>query len=492
MNAALPSISDVVNDNDLFAPHFRNRQSWAPWFGFNKALFGLPLDDTELALFRECTGRDVPPTERVAEGWLIVGRRGGKSRDLALIGSYIATFLDWTPFLAPGERGYVVVVAADRRQCRTIMSYCRAFIARTPLLAALVERDTPEELELRNGITIEVATSSYRTTRGRTIVAALCDENAFWADETGANPASEVIASLRPAMATIPGALLLVASSPYSKRGPLWDAFKRYFSKPGPILVWKAPTRTMNPSVPQAVIDEAYERDPSSAAAEYGADFRNDIAGFVLREVVDAAVIEGRFELPPISTARYVAFTDPSGGSSDSMTLAIAHAEKETIILDAVREWRPPFSPDAVVSEAAALLKSYRVTKVCGDRYAGEWPRERFKVHGVQYEPSEQNKSELYLSLLPLLNSRRVELLDLPRLTAQLCNLERRTARGGRDSVDHPPGAHDDVANAAAGVLVNVASRRGGHLVISDAALVRAARPRPPQSRYGSRTPVFF
>jgi len=34
--------------------------------------------------------------------------------------------------------------------------------------------------------------------------------------------------------------------------------------------------------------------------------------------------------------------------------------------------------------------------------------------------------------------------------------LERRTAQGGRDSIDHPPGAHDDLANAAAGALVSV------------------------------------
>jgi hypothetical protein len=33
-------------------------------------------------------------------------------------------------------------------------------------------------------------------------------------------------------------------------------------------------------------------------------------------------------------------------------------------------------------------------------------------------------------------------------LAAQLCALERRTSRGGRDSIDHAPGAHDDLANA--------------------------------------------
>jgi hypothetical protein len=60
----------------------------------------------------------------------------------------------------------------------------------------------------------------------------------------------------------------------------------------------------------------------------------------------------------------------------------------------------------------------------------------------------------LYVALLPLINSAKVELLDHPVLIAQLCNLERRTSRAGRDSIDHPPRGRDDVANAVAGVLV--------------------------------------
>jgi hypothetical protein len=91
---------------------------------------------------------------------------------------------------------------------------------------------------------------------------------------------------------------------------------------------------------------------------------------------------------------------------------------------------------------------------VKGDRYGGEWPREQFRKHGVEYAASGQSKSDLYRDLLPAINSGRVELLDNNRLLAQLANLERRTARGGRDTIDHSPHAHDDLANAAAGALV--------------------------------------
>jgi len=210
----------------------------------------------------------------------------------------------------------------------------------------------------------------------------------------------------------------------------------------------------MNPTIPQAVIDAAMEADPSSAQAEYMAEFRSDIEGFVNREAVEACVAGGLRERAPQPNVRYAAFVDPSGGSADSFALAIAHRDADQIFLDAVREVRPPFSPEAVVAEFAQLLKSYRVSKVVGDRYAGEWPREQFRSHGIAYEPAPQPKSDIYRDLLPLLNSRRIALLDNARLTNQLVGLERRTARSGRDSIDHAPGAHDDLANAAAGALL--------------------------------------
>jgi hypothetical protein len=384
----------------------------------------------------------------------VVGRRGGKSMVLALVAVFLAAFVDWAPFLSPGERGTIMVLAADRRQARVIYRYAHALLTRIPMLAALIERETAEAIDLTNGVTVEIMAASFRSVRGYTLIAALCDEIAFWRSDDSANPDAEIVAALRPAMATIPDAMLLCASSPYARRGVLWDAYRRHYGRAGGPLVWQAPTRTMNPTVPQSIIDEATEADPASAAAEYGAEFRTDVETFVAREVVDAAVVPGRHELPPVATSRYLAFVDPSGGSSDAMTLAIAHADGDRGVLDALRERRPPFSPDDVCAEFAALLKTYGVTEVHGDRYAGEWPRERFRSHGIQYVPAERPKSDLYRDLLPILNAHRAELLDVPRLAAQLCGLERRTARGGRDSIDHPPGGHDDVANAVAGVLV--------------------------------------
>jgi hypothetical protein len=189
----------------------------------------------------------------------------------------------------------------------------------------------------------------------------------------------------------------------------------------------------------------AIERDAAAAGAEFMGQFRSDIAAFVSREAVEACVVPGRRELPPVPGVHAVAFVDPSGGSADAMTLAIAHRDGDRVVLDAIRERRPPFSPDDVVLEFTNLLKSYRVTEVSGDKYGGDWPASRFRAHGISYIPAEKPKSDLYRDVLPMLNSGRVELLDLPRVTSQLCALERRTARSGKDSIDHPPGQHDDL-----------------------------------------------
>lgn len=380
---------------------------------------------------------------------MIVGRRGGKSRVAALIAVFLACFRTYK--LAPGERGVVMVIAADKKQARTIKRYVSGLLASVPMLAALIESESAESLELKNGISIEITAASFRAVRGYTVVAAIADEVAFWRNEDSSNPDAEILNALRPAMATVPGALLLCISSPYWFRGELARAFRDHYGKDDDeVLVVKAPTKALNPSIPDSVIERARREDPAAAAAEWDAEFRRDVDGFLDRSAIEACVTTGRYEIPPVAGVTYRAFVDPAGGSGgDSFTCAVAHGN----ILDAIREIKPPFSPERAVEELAAFLRSYRVSSVKGDRYAGEWPREQFQKRGILYDPSARSKSECYLELLPLVNSGRVELLDVPRLIGQAAQLERRTGRSGRDSVDHPPGGHDDVINAVAGVL---------------------------------------
>jgi len=449
------TIIDALRDPLLFGRAFPDLRSWAAWIVVLKALFGLPMEAAEVEVYRRLTGRRNPPTKQAREGWFIVGRRGGKSRIAALVAVWLACFRDYKGVLAPGERGTLMVIAADRRQARVVFRYVSKLLESVPMLAGLIEKKNTESIDLSNGITIEIHTANFRGVRGYSLVAAVLDEIAFWPTDDSANPDKETVAALRPAMSTVPGALLLGISSPYSRRGMLWEMHRSCFGvDDSGVLVVRADTKSMNPAVPEDVIARAYQDDEAVASAEYGAEFRRDLEAFISREAVDGATAAGRFELSPLSHIPYCGFVDPSGGSADSFTLAISHFEKDKRVLDLVREKKPPFSPEQVVQEYAALLKSYRCSVVTGDRYAGEWPREQFRKHGIDYLPSERTKSELYLELLAPLNSGRVELLDHEKLLTQLCRLERRTSRSGKDSVDHGPGGHDDLINAAAGALV--------------------------------------
>jgi hypothetical protein len=464
------NIIQAMDHPKLFAPFFQG-SSWTAWRVFLASLFAVPMDDDAMATYRRHTGREAAPTAPFVEAELVVGRRGGKSRILALIliATYLACFKDYSPYLAPGEVATVAVLAADRKQARTIFRYIIGLMREVPALAAMIEDDGADAIKLNNRVVIEISTASFRVTRGYTFAAVLADETAFWRDENSANPDVEIFRALRPGMASIPGAILINASSPYRRAGLLWQIFQRYYGRAdGRVLVWKASTSEMNPRVDQVVIAEAFEEDPESAASEYGGEFRTDIADFVSRQIVEACIELGCHERPPVRAGgRYHAFVDAAGGSgSDSMTLAISHLEgagsDRIPTLDAVRERKPPFSPDDVVAEFSALMKSYHVSRATSDKWGADWIGEAFRKYNIMVEPHAEPKSDIHRELLPLLNGRRCSLLDHPRLVAQLCGLERRVSRGGKDSIDHAPSpaAHDDVANAVAGALLLANTRR--------------------------------
>ena len=257
------NLLEAIDDPHLFRPGSRTGRrgvpgshSLPPFLRTSSMRTRRPSTATAPAALRR-------PQEPFREAWLVIGRRGGKSFVLALLAVFLAAFKDYASYLAPGERATVLVIAADRKQARTIMRYAHALLTGVPMLARMIERETADAFDLTNSTTIEVATASFRSVRGYTLAAGICDELAFWRSEDAANPDYEVLAALRPAMATIPGSLLLCASSPYARRGALWETYSRHFGKTGPVLVWKAPTRTMNPTVPASFIEAEYEKDPA-------------------------------------------------------------------------------------------------------------------------------------------------------------------------------------------------------------------------------------
>jgi hypothetical protein len=402
-------------------------------------------------------------TDETREVWVICGRGAGKSRVTSVIAASLASR---TYKRVAGEKIFVQVIAPDRRQAKITFSYISGLISEHPDLFPGVTHSLRESMELSNGVVVEVGTASVAAPRGRSYACVLLEEAAFLPQDESANPDTEILRALRPGLARVPGSILCVLSSPYARKGELYRAYEKYhLHAPKDVVFVKAPTLELNPSFDASAIEKAMEDDPAGARAEYLAEFRTDVESFVSIESVRSCVIPGRTELAPAGMVdrkmtTYHAFTDPSGGSQDSFTLAIGHLEErggQSIgVIDAVRETRPKFSPDSVVAEYCDLLRSYGIKTVVGDRYGGEWPVEVFSRYGVIYSQSAKVKSDIYRDCLPLINAKRAELIDSRRLVDQFVGLERRVARGGKDSIDHGTGGHDDVVNVVAGVLVEM------------------------------------
>jgi hypothetical protein len=365
--------------------------------------------------------------------------------------------------LAAGEV-YVLVLAASRSQAAVVFRYTVGFFESSPILRREVAEITAEEIRLRNGIIIAVHPNSFRTVRGRTLLACVFDETAFWRDETSANPDVETYRAVLPALATTNG-MLIVVSSPYRRNGLVFAKHRDHFGvSDDQVLVVQARTTFFNPTIDVSVIDRSMADDPEAARAEWDAEFRTDLAAFLDDRTIDAAIDHSRpLELPPRQGFTYYAFSDASGGRHDAFTIAIGHKEGDQCVCDVLRGVHPPFDPQNVVVEYAALLKDYGIDCIGGDNYSAAWVETAWSEAGIKYERSELNKSALYLEALPLFMRGAISIPDHARLVRELRLLERRSSRIGKDVVDHGRSGSDDHANALCGMLQAMTTKQSSY-----------------------------
>ena len=459
------NIIEAIKHEQLFKPFLGDDlHSWRNWLTALRAVYGCPIKTpTARRVVRKCTGRDAKllPKRGFDTALFLTGRRSGKSRVAAIMGAYEAVIAGHEQKLSKGENGIVPIIAPTKSQGRIVKNYLRS-IFDTPILQREVENETREGFELTSGTRIEILAGDWRTIRGFTLLAAIVDEACFFGydAESKIKSDTELVRAIQPSLATVNGKLIAI-SSPYARQGWCYQQWQRNFGNDaGHVLVWNCSSKTMNPTLPQRIIDQAMAEDLESAKSEYLGEFRDDVGLFLPREVIEALVMKGRTYLSPKRDTHYFAFVDMSGGRGDDAALAIAHKEDRNVIIDLAKRWKPPFNPHDVISEMSDQIKLYGTKRATGDNYSADFVATAFEVNGIKYEKSEKPKSALYLELLPRLCSGEIELLDDELLVSQLARLERRTRSGGKDIIDHPPNCHDDLANAVAGVTVITAKRR--------------------------------
>jgi hypothetical protein len=394
-------------------------------------------------------------TDQTREIWLVVGRGAGKSVNTAALAVEWA-FREWGDHL---ETYFVGVFAPDRKQAHLTFDYVRRLIRSVPELEAMVESETKETITLKNNVRIEVITASKAAPRGRSYVFAAIEEAAFLRSDASSDPDIELIRAIRPALARVPGSLLVVASSPHAQRGVIYEAWRRYREEaPEHVLFIQASTQELNPAFDSREIERAYQEDPVSAASEYGGAFRQDISAFIDAETLDECIYDYK-EMPPEPSTRYVGFADPSGGQHDSFCAAIAHLEdRDTIVIDTVHEIHAPFRADAAVATLADFFHRYNVTTITTDKYARDWVVSMFASVRIHVEQIAPTKSQLFLDALPLFKSQKIMLPDIARIRQQFLTLERRTNKTG-EYVEKAPGSFDDLANAVVGAVSLLAKR---------------------------------
>jgi hypothetical protein len=317
------------------------------------------------------------------------------------------------------------------------------------------------------------------------------DEVGVWRDESSATPDVETYRAIRPGLMTLPEARLVLISTPYKRSGLLFNRWQKSFGKEDErTLVVAGPSTAFNPTLSKKFIDEIVADDPAAARAEIYAEWRDDVAAFLDFDWIERAAVLEDGELPPAPGIVYRCFVDPSGGRRDAMTMSIAHREGARVVVDLVRGRKAPFDPASVVSEFAEVMARYRCSSATADRYAGEWTVSAFAGHGRKIEVAERSKSEIYLETEPLFAQGAISIPRGRVLLNELRNLERRTVRGGRDTIDHPRGEafHDDYANACCGsAFLAAGSSRRAPIRISDSVLARVRAMTP--ERRGWATP---
>jgi len=228
----------------------------------------------------------------------------------------------------------------------------------------------------------------------------------------------------------------------------------------------------LNPTLPTDYLARMEEDDPEAYRSEVLGEFRAGVSTLLDPAAIEACVDNGVRARPPVDGLR---------------SLGIAHLDDDRAVLDSLRVWKPPFNPNVVIAETADVLRTYRLRQVTGDLYAPGFVKDGFATNRITYLPSRtpppqdmrRDKSMIYLELVPLVNSGRVGLLDVPEALRELRGLDRRRGFGGRDKVDVQGGrGHDDQANVIAGALVLAAeSKRASKSVFVVTSATRSFTP---------------
>lgn len=334
------------------------------------------------------------------------GRRGGKSSSLSRLAVVHALEYDES-LIPPGDVGTVAIISTDRGEAlgrlRTIEAILDALgIAWKPCRAPKIGVELVDRR-----IEFRVFTASIAGVSGFTAIFVLCDEVAKWRDsDTGVNPASEVLASVRPTMLTQPDARIVLSSSPMGRLDAHYDAYEN--GDDDFQIVAHAPSWVANPSVTEEDTHKL-EPDESTWMREYAAIPQAEAEMSLLTEfLVDRMTRPLDLgDLPRAPGHFYVATMDPATrGNAWTLTIGTLGLDgKKRVVMH--REKRgskaAPLSPEAVFKEWAPDIKKYGINVVHTDQWSVDSLRDNARHAGLMLSEipwSAGTKAEAYEAML--------------------------------------------------------------------------------------------
>ena len=294
---------------------------------------------------------------------------------------------------------------------------------------------------------------NHDSVRGRSLIAVICDEIAFWSqDEWAASPAEEVLAALRPGMATVDDTKLLKISTPYGKIGPIWQEFTRRAELDFP--VWQVSSMDMNPTLKREKLERERRRDEDKFRREYLAEFTDSVTNWIPPEFIDHSIVRGRAELPPRRTSDMSQHSMLLPGVPISRLPSCIRCRTTGSSWTTCGTWTPsktkemPLLIEPILLQIRDVLERYGTNQITGDQFYSDAIRQQFLKMQIicdKFEFTTASRSGLFTNLGDLLTERKLELLDDPKLIAQLRNLRQEQRPSGYVDV-RPVGGKDDSA----------------------------------------------
>jgi hypothetical protein len=369
------------------------------------------------------------------------------------------------PSLAPGELAAGIVVAPDMRLANQALRYARGAANELPKMRKAIETDGSHSFTFRRPdgrrVAIEAlpATRGGSALRGRSVVAAHFSEAAFFRDAGAIINDLDLYRAVVPRL--VPGAKLVVESTPWVESGLLFELHRDNFGDPKTAIAAHAPTLLMRPDARmRALVEKERVRDPANAATEFDAEFLGKGAGqFFDSDAIRLCVVENR---PLVTKAPPGAMTFVGadiGLTADASAFVAISILGDRIEVLEVLEMKPkkgePLKLSEVVETGAALCKMHGATSFIADAYVREPAREFAEKHGIRIDAApggNEAKVASYIQLRKVLNEGRITMSKHPTLVQQLHSIVGKPTSGGGMSIQAPRRAgvagHGDIVSA--------------------------------------------